>query len=232
MHVSQEKYVSLGTIVLRRVELVCCPDNRQNRKANGMKRRILLVDDEVAVLLTLKAVLEISGFEVDTAASAREGKLKLRANEYQMVISDMRMESDEAGAEIVQAARAAASRPAIALLTAYPLAEEDWQELGADQMLVKPMHTRLLLEQIESLLAAHESKLSNGAEGNKGAAASDMSGKKRTKTARKPVRKTAKKTSARAVASSALTRKTRKKPSKRIASKTASNTEKKRRQRG
>ena len=28
-----------------------------------MRRRILLVDDEVAVLLTLKAVLEISGFE-------------------------------------------------------------------------------------------------------------------------------------------------------------------------
>ena len=28
-----------------------------------MKRKILLVDDEVAVLLTLKAVLEISGFD-------------------------------------------------------------------------------------------------------------------------------------------------------------------------
>ena len=38
------------------------------------KRRVLLVDDEVAVLLTMKAVLEISGFDVDTAASAREAK--------------------------------------------------------------------------------------------------------------------------------------------------------------
>ncbi len=43
-----------------------------------MLRRVLLVDDEVAVLLTMKAILEISGFEVDTAASARDGKLKLR----------------------------------------------------------------------------------------------------------------------------------------------------------
>ena len=42
-----------------------------------MKRRILLVDDDVAVLLTMKAVLEISGFDVDTAASAREGKHKV-----------------------------------------------------------------------------------------------------------------------------------------------------------
>jgi DNA-binding response OmpR family regulator len=120
-----------------------------------MKRRILLVDDEVAVLLTLKAVLEINGFEVDTAASAREGKLKLRSHEYQMVISDMRMESEQSGAEVIAAARSASYRPAVALLTAFPLAEEDWQELGADRMLVKPMHTRLLLEQIDRLMESH-----------------------------------------------------------------------------
>src|SRR6516165_5031193 len=70
-----------------------------------MKRRILLVDDEVAILLTLQAVLEINGFEVETAASAREAKLKIRSNQYHMVISDMRMESQSAGNEVVQAAR-------------------------------------------------------------------------------------------------------------------------------
>lgn len=123
-----------------------------------MKKRILLVDDEVAVLLTLKAVLEINGFDVDTAASGREGKLKLRSNEYQMVISDMRMESDQAGAAVIAAARSAPYEPVVALLTAYPLAEEDWQEMGADRMLVKPMHTRLLLEQIDRLMDAHASR--------------------------------------------------------------------------
>lgn len=125
-----------------------------------MKRRILLVDDEVAVLLTLKAVLEISGFDVDTAASAREGKSKLHTREYHMVITDMRMENDEAGIEVIKAARAAQYHPAIAMLTAFPLADEDWQDLGADKMLVKPMHTRLLLQQIEKLLSDHEAKLS------------------------------------------------------------------------
>jgi len=124
-----------------------------------MKRRILLVDDEVAVLLTLKAVLEISGFEVDTAASAREGKHKLRTREYHMVISDMRMESEEAGREVIAAARAAPYHPAVALLTAFPLSDDDWQGLGADKMLVKPMHTKVLLQQIEKMLTAHESKL-------------------------------------------------------------------------
>jgi DNA-binding response OmpR family regulator len=125
-----------------------------------MKRRILLVDDEVAVLLTMKAILEISGFEVDTAASGREGKSKLHTREYQMVITDMRMENDEAGVEVIQTARSVSYHPAVALLTAFPVADEDWQEMGADKMLVKPMHVRILLKQIEGLLASHEAKLS------------------------------------------------------------------------
>jgi DNA-binding response OmpR family regulator len=124
-----------------------------------MRRRILLVDDEVAVLLTLKAVLEISGFDVDTAASGREGVSKLHTREYQMLITDMRMEHDAAGVEVIKAARAAAYHPAVALLTAFPVAEEDWQEMGADELLVKPMHTRILLQQIEDLIASHERKL-------------------------------------------------------------------------
>jgi DNA-binding response OmpR family regulator len=126
-----------------------------------MKRRILLVDDEVAVLLTMKAVLEISGFEVDTAASAREGKHSLRSHEYHMVITDMRMENDESGHEVIEAARTAPYHPAVALLTAFPVEDDDWEQMGADKLLLKPMHTRVLLQQIEQLFAAHERKLAS-----------------------------------------------------------------------
>jgi DNA-binding response OmpR family regulator len=121
------------------------------------KRRVLLVDDEVTVLLTMKAVLEISGFDVDTAASAREGKSKLKLHEYQMVITDMRMESDASGREVIQAARNAPYHPAVALLTAFP--EDDWADMGADKMLVKPMQTAILIKQIEKLLETHAAKL-------------------------------------------------------------------------
>jgi DNA-binding response OmpR family regulator len=124
-----------------------------------MKRRILLVDDEVAVLLTMKAVLEISGFDVDTAASAREGKSRLKTRTYDMVITDMRMESEEAGREVIVAARTAPYHPAVALLTAFPVADDDWQNMGADKMLVKPMQTRMLIQQIEKLLDTHQAKL-------------------------------------------------------------------------
>ncbi len=121
------------------------------------KRRVLLVDDEVTVLLTMKAVLEISGFDVDTAASAREGKSKIKLREYQMVITDMRMESDASGREVIQAARVAPYHPAIALLTAYP--EDDFGDISADKVLVKARATAALLADIEKLLETHAAKL-------------------------------------------------------------------------
>jgi DNA-binding response OmpR family regulator len=123
-----------------------------------IKRRILLVDDELAILLTLKAVLEINGFEVETAASAKEAKLKIRSHTYHMVITDMRMESDTAGNEVVAAARKAPYQPAVAMLTAFPLPDSEWQEDGADELLVKPMNTSDLVRQLEALLISHEDK--------------------------------------------------------------------------
>ena len=57
-----------------------------------MKRRILLVDDELAILLTLKAILNMNGFEVETAGSAREAEQKLGRGRFEMVITDMNME--------------------------------------------------------------------------------------------------------------------------------------------
>ncbi len=124
----------------------------------AIKRRILLVDDELTILLTLKAVLEISGFAVETAASAREAKAKIRANQYQMVITDMRMETESSGLEVVAAAKKAPYQPAVAMLTAFPLPGSEWGDGGADKMLVKPMNTHDLLTQLEALLVSHEDK--------------------------------------------------------------------------
>ena len=45
------------------------------------------------------------------------------------------------------------------MLTAFPVADEDWQGMGADKMLVKPMQTRLLIQQIEKLMEKHAAKL-------------------------------------------------------------------------
>jgi DNA-binding response OmpR family regulator len=123
-----------------------------------MKRRILVVDDEPAILLTMKALLEMHGFEVEGASSARDAKGKLRNSVFHMVITDMRMESDEAGREVIRAAKEAASQPAVALLTAFPMDDDSWRTDGADEMLVKPMNSQSLIRQLEALLVAHEDR--------------------------------------------------------------------------
>jgi DNA-binding response OmpR family regulator len=154
---------------------------------------VLLVDDEVAVLLTMKAVLEISGFDVDTATSAHEGRSKIRTREYQMVITDMRMESDAAGREVIQAARTAHYHPAVALLTAFPVEQDDWMEMGADRMLVKPMQTPVLIRQLEKLLESHAAKLAKissaaAPQASEGKAAAKKAPAKRS-VAKRPVSK-------------------------------------------
>ena len=121
-----------------------------------MKRRILLVDDELAILLTLKAILEMNGFEVETASSAREGIAKLEKSTYNMVITDMRMEHETAGYDVIRAAKQQDYNPATSILTAYPSLGSDWKSEGAQSLLVKPVNTNDLLRQIEALLIAHE----------------------------------------------------------------------------
>ena len=121
-----------------------------------MKRRILLVDDDVTVLLTLKAVLELNHFDVQTAGSASEALKKLASGIYEMVITDSRMETDDAGFHVLRAARQQAYRPATALLTAYPPPNMDWKHNGAQSLLVKPIGTQDLLRQIEALLVQQQ----------------------------------------------------------------------------
>ena len=122
-----------------------------------MKRRILLVDDELAILLTLKAILEMNGFEVETASSGREAVARLQNGAaYHMVITDMKMEHDSAGYDVIRAAKKLAEQPATAILTAFPSLGSAWKSEGADQLLVKPMNTEDLLRQIEVLLIQHE----------------------------------------------------------------------------
>ena len=122
-----------------------------------MKRRVLLVDDDVAVLLTLKAVLELNHFDVQTATSAAEAREKLAAHEFEIVITDVRMESEAAGFEVLRAAREQSYDPATAILTAYPPQDDRWRKEPVESFLVKPIGTKQLVQQLETLIAQHAS---------------------------------------------------------------------------
>ena len=102
----------------------------------------------------------------------------------------------------VAAARTAHYHPAVALLTAYPVEDDAWQEMGADRMLVKPMQTPVLIRQLEKLLESHAAKLAKISEA--AAPASDgrsaakkgtakKSAAKRPASKKLPAKKTAKK---------------------------------------
>src|SRR5579871_6662103 len=81
--------------------------------------RVLLVDDDPTSRLTLKTVLEAGGYNVDAAASAAEAVGKLDEGEYELVLSDLQMESPEAGLKVIAHARMMDYKPATALITTY-----------------------------------------------------------------------------------------------------------------
>jgi len=81
--------------------------------------RVLLVDDDPTSRLTLKTVLEAGGYNVDAAASAAEAVGKLDEGEYELVLSDVQMESPDSGLKVIAHARMMNYKPATALITTY-----------------------------------------------------------------------------------------------------------------
>src|ERR1700751_3231509 len=81
--------------------------------------RVLLVDIDPAARLTLKTVLEAGGYSVDSAASAAEAVGKLDEGQYELVLSDLQMESPQAGLKVIAHARIMDYKPATALITTY-----------------------------------------------------------------------------------------------------------------
>ena len=108
--------------------------------------------------LTLKAILEMNGFEVQTGSSAREGVEKLDAGIFHVVITDMRMETESAGFNVIRAANQKSYKPATAILTAYPSLGTNWKRKGAQSLLIKPINTYDLLHEIDALLISQEDR--------------------------------------------------------------------------
>jgi DNA-binding NtrC family response regulator len=83
--------------------------------------KVLVIDDEEAVRNATKRRLEREGFEVDTASSQEEGigKIDTRDPPFDLIVTDMVMESQTSGIEILQAALSADVFTEVIVLTAY-----------------------------------------------------------------------------------------------------------------
>ena len=111
--------------------------------------RVLLVDDDLTSRLTLQAVLEAGGYRVDAAASAAEAFGKLDEQEYELVLSDLRMESPEAGLKVLAHARMMDYKPATAIVTTYQNAKPEMKS----RMLIKPEDLPGLLGKVANLIS-------------------------------------------------------------------------------
>jgi CheY-like chemotaxis protein len=70
-----------------------------------VSHRVLLVDDEPSVVSTLKAILEYHGMQVETAISADAARRRLKFGSFDVVVTDMSMETEDAGYTVIDAAR-------------------------------------------------------------------------------------------------------------------------------
>lgn len=114
--------------------------------------RTLLVDDDEAILSLFSTVLEMSGFSVEVASSGSEATNVLSARNFDVVITDLRMETHTAGFDVVRAAVKLTPRPLVIVVTAFPVPASEWRKTGADALYVKGTSMMALPEQVKQLL--------------------------------------------------------------------------------
>ena len=105
-----------------------------------MKGRILLVEDDETFRGFLQTVLEDEGHEVSTAEDGLEGLRVLQRENFDLVISDLKMPG-KSGLELFRETRQDASPPLFIFLTAFGRVDEAVAAMkeGAVDFLTKPL---------------------------------------------------------------------------------------------
>ena len=127
-----------------------------------MSARILVVDDEPAIVDGVGYALRNEGFAVDTARNGEDALAAARADGYDLVILDL-MLPRVSGLEVARALRGESPVPII-MLTAKD-AELDrvvGLELGADDYVTKPFSMAELLSRVRAILRRRELDRADG----------------------------------------------------------------------
>ena len=120
---------------------------------DGVKPRILLVEDEEHLARPLRYNLERHGYEVATTPSGREALSLHAAGHFDLVILDLMIDEVD-GFEVARQLRKRDERLPILMLTARS-AEEDrvsGLRIGADDYITKPFHLPELLLRVRRIL--------------------------------------------------------------------------------
>lgn len=117
--------------------------------------RILIVEDDPAVLHMIRSVLDFGGFAHDSAERAQSALRKLRVRDFDLVLLDMAL-PDLHGSELIRSIRDVSSVPII--VVSGHSQEQDRIEaldLGADDFIPKPFMPGELLARIRAALRRH-----------------------------------------------------------------------------
>ncbi|HAP44048.1 MAG: hypothetical protein A2087_01540 [Spirochaetes bacterium GWD1_61_31] len=123
------------------------------------RRRLLLVEDEPGLVLTLGDLLRAEGYEVEAAGDAAAAERRLAAAGFDLMLLDV-MLPGRSGLDLLRDLRAKACRLPILMLTAKATPPERvvGLKLGADDYLAKPFDSLELLARIEALLRRSQSQ--------------------------------------------------------------------------
>ncbi|HMM35430.1 MAG TPA: response regulator, partial [Thermoanaerobaculia bacterium] len=102
--------------------------------------RILVIDDEAVMRESLAAWLREDGYEVDTAASGREGIDKARESDYAIYFVDLKMPGGIDGIETMMEVKKLRPDASIVIITAYATVDTAITAMkeGALEYIVKP----------------------------------------------------------------------------------------------
>jgi two-component system response regulator MprA len=117
-----------------------------------VNERILIIEDDEAIVKTLRRALAYEGYVVDAAVDGEGGLLAARDNAPDLVILDWMLPGID-GLEVCQRLRAGDNIP-ILILTAKDSTQDRVQGLdaGADDYMVKPYELEELLARVRALL--------------------------------------------------------------------------------
>ncbi len=127
--------------------------------------RILIIDDDRAFRVGTGALLSDEGYQVEAAPDGDAGLAMLRADRFDMVLLDLRMQG-RTGLSVLEELRGAGNNVPVLMLTGFATVDSAVQalKLGADDYVTKPCDNDLLRSKIRTILARREPVLGLGAQ--------------------------------------------------------------------
>lgn len=120
------------------------------------KKRILVVDDEVAILRIVGTSLKLMGYDVITCSRSKEALRMREAENPDIMLLDVFM-PDLGGLEILQILRMTSQMPVI-VFSAHVSSRDEALRLGADDFVPKPFTPEIMERKISAVLANREKK--------------------------------------------------------------------------